>query len=122
MFSEMLEKITEIADIDNIGQLSENGGTSAEIAPSSSLSRYLDGSSSDVMSVLILSKHKNQKTALDKLCEICNALTRQKNISTDKLIAYGITVATQPNYVSKENDMWIYSCIVNFNIYNKEEF
>ena len=35
MFSEMLEKITEIADIDNIGQLSENGGTSAEIAPSS---------------------------------------------------------------------------------------
>ena len=122
MFSEMLEKITEIADIDNIGQLSENGGTSAEIAPSSSLSRYLDGSSSDVMSVLILSKHKNQKTVLDKLCEICNALTRQKNISTDKLIAYGITVATQPNYVAKENDMWIYSCIVNFNIYNKEEF
>ena len=119
MFSVMLEKITEIADIDNIGQLSENGGTSAEIAPSSSLSRYLDGSSSDVMSVLILSKHKNQKTVLDKLCEICNALTRQKNISTDKLIAYGITVATQPNYVAKENDMWIYSCIVNFNIYNK---
>lgn len=122
MFSEMLEKITEIADIDSIGLLPANGGTSAEIAPSSSLSRYLDGSSSDVLSVLILSKHENQKTALDRLCGICNTLTRQKIISAGRLTAYGIMVATQPNYVAKENNMWIYSCIINFNIYNKEEF
>ena len=116
MLSEMLEKIIETADIDSIGLLPANGGTSAEIAPSSSLSRYLDGSSSDIMSVLILSKHKNQKTALDRLCGICNTLT------AGRLTAYGITVATQPNYVAKENDMWIYSCIINLNIYNKEEF
>lgn len=122
MLSEMLEKIIETADIDSIGLLPANGGTSAEIAPSSSLSRYLDGSSSDMMSVLILSKHKNQKTALDRLCGICNTLTRQKIISAGRLTAYGITVSTQPNYVAKENDMWIYSCIINFNIYNKEEF
>lgn len=122
MLSELLEKIAEIAEIDSIGQLAADGGTSAEIAPSSSLSRYLDGSSSDVLSVLILSKHENQKTALDRLCIICSTLTRQKTISTGRLTAYGIMVATQPNYVAKENNMWIYSCIINFNIYNKEEF
>ena len=122
MLTGILEKIIEIADIDSIGQLSEHGGTSAELAPSSSISRYFDGSSSDAMAVLILSKHENQKTALDRLCSICNILTRCKTIKSGNLTAYGITVATQPNYVAKENDMWIYSCIINLNIYNKEEF
>ena len=122
MESRILEKIIGIAEIDSIGQLPDGEGTAAELAPSSQSARYLDGSSVDVMSVLILSKYRNQQTALNRLCSICNTLTRLKTIRSENLTAYGITVATQPNYITKEKDMWIYSCIINLSIYNKEEF
>lgn len=118
MQSEIISYISHITKAEK-GQLLENGGLVVQLAPSSSGATYLDGSGSDNMSLLFLCKNKNQLTALDTLEAVCSKLTHIKRHSHG---IYGVNIATQPNYVGKEGDYWIYSCIINLKYYNKEEF
>ncbi len=118
MRTEIMAYIAALTDA-AIGQLPERGGLVVQTAPSGAGTPYFDGSSSDTMSLLFLCKSKAQSDALGRLHNICQMLTRQRKHEHG---IYGITVATAPNYVAKDGDFWIYSCIINFNFYNKEEF
>ncbi|MBE6851767.1 MAG: hypothetical protein E7504_08630 [Ruminococcus sp.] len=102
-----------------IGQLPESGGLAVQVAPSPAGEQYFDGTSSDTMSLLFLCKSMQQRDALGTLDEICTALTRNKRHEHG---IYSLTVATAPNYVAKEGNFWIYSCIINLKYYNKEGF
>ncbi len=116
--TEILSYISKITSAE-IGQLPEKGGLAMQLAPASAPDVYLDGSSSDNMSLLFLCKNKDQPTALSTLENVCNTLTRIKKHPHD---IYNLHVATTPNYVGKDGDYWIYSCIINLKYYNKEEF
>lgn len=118
MQTEILEYISKLTEAE-IGQLPENGGLVLQTAPSSSGSVYLDGSSDDNMSLLFLCKNKAQKTAIATLEAVCRTLTRNKRHSFG---IYNLYIATQPNYIGKEGDFWIYSCIINLKFHNKEVF
>ncbi|MBQ7003368.1 MAG: hypothetical protein IJN57_05305 [Oscillospiraceae bacterium] len=103
----------------SIGQLPAKGGISVEPAPASAGETYLDGTSSDNASLLFLCKSKGQRDALDQLCSICGKLTRTKHHPHG---IYHVHVSTYPNYVSRDGDFWVYSCIINLKYYNKEGF
>lgn len=103
----------------SIGQLPADGGLVMELSPSSAGERYLDGSGSDTMSLLFLCKSEKQSSALGTLETVCRTLTRKKHHAHE---IYNVTVSTYPNYVGKDRDYWIYSCIINLKHYNKEGF
>lgn len=118
MQSEILSYFSALTN-SSIGRLPENGGIVIQPAPSPAGEIYLDGSSSDNMSILFLCKNKNQRTALDTLEKICSKLTHIKNHPHG---IYALHVTSQPNYVGIEGDFFIYSCVINLKFYNKEVF
>lgn len=87
-----------------------------QIAPSSNSTQYFDMTSSDNVSLLFLCKNTSQQTALENLNSICTILTRTRH---DTQNIYNLTVATSPNYVDKDGDYWIYSCVVTFKYFNE---
>ena len=123
--TEVLQAVSDLLGI-SIGQLSEKGGTVMELAPSSAPRRFFSGESYEQMSVLILSKDKSQKNALNKLNQLCNKCRTLNLPSGEEWQIKTIEVSTSPNYVGQEKNsggiMWIFSCILTVNFYNMEEF
>ena len=123
--TEVLQAVSDLLGI-SVGQLSEKGGTVMELAPSSAPRRFFSGESYEQMSVLILSKDKSQKNALNKLNQLCNKCRTLNLPSGEEWQIKTIEVSTSPNYVGQEKNsggiMWIFSCILTVNFYNMEEF
>ena len=113
--AEVLQAVSDFLGI-SIGQLSEKGGTVMELAPSSAPRRFFSGESYEQMSVLILSKDKSQKNALNKLNQLCNKCRTLNLPSGEEWQIKTIEVSTSPNYVGQEKNsggiMWIFSCIL----------
>lgn len=114
--TEIIEYIADLVGV-SIGKLPEGNGTVMQIAPSGEGETYLDGSSSDNMSLLFLCKNESQTVCISTLENICNTLIRTRHTHG----IYNVRVSTQPNYVDKEGG-WIYSCVVDIKYYNEEEF
>lgn len=125
MRTQILQAISEFLSV-SIGQLPEKGGAAMELAPSSAPRRFFDGESYEQMSVLILSKYKSQKNALERLDQTCNKCRTLDLPGGEKWRIKTIEVSTQPNYVGVEKNsdgiMWIYSCILTVNFYSMEGF
>lgn len=123
--TQVLQAFSDFVGV-SIGQLPEKGGTAMELSPSSAPRRFLTGESYESMSVLVLAKYKSQKTALDKLNQICNKCRTLDLPSGEKCRIKTIDISTAPNYVGQEKNsdgtMWIYSCILTVNLYNMEGF
>ena len=114
----IINAINYISDLTgaDIAQLPTNNGLVMQVAPSSNGTQYFDMTSSDNVSLLFLCKNTSQQTALENLNSICTTLTRTRH-DTQKI--YNLTVATSPNYVDKDGDYWIYSCVVTFKYFNE---
>ncbi|MGN0613557.1 MAG: hypothetical protein ACI4JB_06605 [Porcipelethomonas sp.] len=123
--TQVLQTISEYLSIP-IGQLPKSGGTVMELAPSSFPRRFLDGQSYEQISILILSKDRSQKNALDNLNAACNKCRTLVLPGGEKWQITTIDIATTPNYVASEKNsdgtMWIYSCILTVYFYNMEGF
>lgn len=123
--TQIIQAVSEFLNIP-IGQLPEIGGTVMELAPSSTPRRFLGGESYEQISVLILSKSKSQKTAIESLNAVCNKCRTLNLPYEEKWRIKLIEVSTSPNYVGQEKNkdgiMWIYSCILTVNFYNTEGF
>ena len=123
--TEVLQAFSDFIGV-SIGQLPEKGGAAMELSPSSALRRFFNGESYESMSVIVLAKYKSQKTALDKLNQICNKCRTLDLPSGENWRIKTIEISTSPNYVGQEKNsdgiMWIYSCILTVNIYNMEGF
>lgn len=118
MIKKIMEYISELTGAGS-GQLPEEGGLVMQLAPVSEGTTYFDGSSSDNMSLLFLCKDKRQQNAVDRLDAVCSKLTRTKKHLYG---IYNLRIATPPNYVGRESNYWIYSCIINFKYYKTEGF
>lgn len=125
MRTQVLQAVSEFLSVP-IGQLPEKGGAAMELAPSSAPRRFFDGESYEQMYVLILSKYKSQKNALERLDQTCNKCRTLDLPGGEKWRIKTIEVSTQPNYVGVEKNsdgiMWIYSCILTVNFYSMEGF
>ncbi len=121
MINDILAALSAMTGI-SIGQLDAGNSTAMEVAPSSGGECDFSGATDDTLSLLILSKHKNQACCIAALDSVIRQLTRTRNLpSGDSWKVYVAEVATQPNYVTKDGDYWIYSCIISVHYINKEE-
>ncbi len=101
-----------------VGGLPEGAGMVIQLAPSGQGVSYFDGTSSDNVSLLFLSKSNRSQNALSSLVDVCNKITRTKHNNG----IYNPVVSTEPNYVGKDGEYWIYSCIINVKYHNKEVY
>ncbi len=108
--NEIFDFVTNLFDVPTTPQLPEGEGFAAQIAPGHINTTFLDRSTSQTLNILLLGKNKKQEIVSDKLYEICNSL---KNVVKFDHGIYSIEVATPPNFVTKEGDFWIWSCIIN---------
>ena len=115
MQSDILDYVVGVTGA-GIGQLPETGGLVVQLAPSPVGVAYLDGASSDNSSLLFLCKNSNQRAALTQLESVCETLVQTQSHECG---AYSWWVATMPNYVGKEGDYWIYSCIIGLKYYKE---
>lgn len=125
MQSEILYQLSKFLGI-TIGLLPENGGTVMQLAPSSAPRSFFDKSAYSQMSVLVLSKSKQQSKALENIGNICKKIDTLNLPEADNWQIKTIEVSTSPNFVGQEKNengiMWIYSCMLQVNYYkNRNE-
>lgn len=94
-----------------------------QLAPSSAPRRFFDRGAYSQMSVLVLSKAKQQSKALENIESVCQKIDTLNLPEADNWQVKTIEVSTSPNFVGQEKNqngtMWIYSCILQVNYYKK---
>ncbi len=105
-----------------VGALPKSGGISAQITAGYNDAVYLNKQARQVMPVLLLAKHKDQKQAAGWLFDICNTLQAMKTYRAAAGWEWeNATTATTPGFVSQEDGgLWIYSAILNIEYTLKE--
>lgn len=105
-----------------VGTLGADAGVAAQITPGYNDAVYLDKGARQIMPVLLLAKHKDQKTVAGWLFDICNILQSKKEYrNADGWTWENTTTATTPGYVDREESgLWIYSAIINLEYTLKE--
>lgn len=121
--TEIIDMLTELAKIGTIGLLSPAVDLAASFAGGKELKSYLDGSALLTMNVLISGKGVDQIAVANRLCEICDTLTR-KNFrtfpKTDEWEIRRVTVGTPAAPKGKSEDgTWFYACVLSVNYYQK---
>lgn len=122
MMLEMLEALSAFLDIP-VGQLGTDNSTAMELAPSSAGVRDLTGSTDGSLSILILSKNTDQAACIQALDTAVRRLTQTRTLPAgDCWQMYAADTSTQTNYIAKDGDYWIYSCIISVRFISKEGF
>ncbi|MCX4257648.1 MAG: hypothetical protein OSJ54_12100 [Oscillospiraceae bacterium] len=121
--TEIIDMLTELANVGTVGLLSPAVDLAASFAGGKELKRYLDGSALMNMNVLISGKGDDQIAVANRLCEICDALTR-KNFrtfpKTDEWEIRRVAVGTPAAPKGKSEDgTWFYACVLSVNYYQK---
>lgn len=120
---EIINMLTELAQVGTVGLLSPTVDIAASFAGGREIKSYLDGSALLNMNVLISAKSKDQIAVANRLCEICDTLTR-KNFrtfpKTDDWEIRRVSVGTPAAPKGKsEKDIWFYACVLSVNYYQK---
>lgn len=120
---EIINMLTELAQVGTVGLLSPAVDIAASFAGGREIKSYLDGSALMNMNVLISAKSKDQIAVANRLCEICDTLTR-KNFrtfpKTDEWEIRRVSVGTPAAPKGKnEKDIWFYACVLSVNYYQK---
>ena len=90
--------------------LPQGEGYAAQIAPGGEDNTYFDGGKDCTLGIEFLGKGRDQHELADSLFRLCDKLTAKAKHP------YGIksiNVGTSPTMVCKENDMWVWTCIIN---------
>lgn len=112
----VLDFIKEKLGLDiKVGTLPADGGISAEVAGGYNRTTYLDKQHQRrVLPIMFLSKSLNQLKASDDLYEIENLLSKNDIVSTVQILS---ATSKSMTYVGQQGDFWIYSMIVDVEIY-----
>lgn len=112
--TQLFDYIKSLAGLKFSAVLPQGEGYAAQLAPGSEDRTFLDGGKECTMSVLFLGKGKDQKALMDRLNGVCNTLTaKRRYAAADGYEIRCINTATMPNYVCKDGDMWVWSCIID---------
>lgn len=120
---EIINMLTELVQVGTVGLLSPAVDIAASFAGGREIKSYLDGSALLNMNVLISAKSKDQIAVANRLCEICDTLTR-KNFrtfpKTDEWEIRRVSVGTPAAPKGKSEDgTWFYACVLSVNYYQK---
>ncbi len=120
---EIINMLTELAQVGTVGLLSPAVDIAASFAGGREIKSYLDGSALMNMNVLIAGKSEDQIAVANRLCEICDTLTR-KNFrtfpKTDEWEIRRVSVGTPAAPKGKSEDgTWFYACVLSVNYYQK---
>lgn len=120
---EIINMLTELANVSTVGLLSPAADMAASFAGGKELKSYLDGSALMNMNVLISGKGTDQIAVANRLCEICDTLTRKRFRSfpqTDEWEIRRVSVGTPAATKGKSEDgTWFYACVLSVNYYQK---
>ncbi|MEZ3453828.1 MAG: hypothetical protein K1W17_05600 [Oscillospiraceae bacterium] len=119
----IINMLTELVQVGTVGLLSPAVDIAANFAGGREIKSYLDGSALLNMNVLISAKSKDQIAVANRLCEICDTLTR-KNFrtfpKTDEWEIRRVSVGTPAAPKGKSEDgTWFYACVLSVNYYQK---
>lgn len=120
---EIINMLTELVQVGTVGLLSPAVDIAASFAGGREIKSYLDGSALMNMNVLISAKSKDQIAVANRLCEICDTLTR-KNFrtfpKTEEWEIRRVSVGTPAAPKGKsEGGTWFYACVLSVNYYQK---
>ena len=120
---EIIDTLSDAAEINKIGLLSPAVDFAMNFAGGKTVKPYLDGSALMTMNVQISGKGTDQMAVANRLCEICDTLTR-KNFrtfpKTDEWEIRSVTVGTPPAPKGlSEDGVWFYACVISVNYYYK---
>ncbi len=114
---EIINLISEIAGIEKIGALSPAANYAAVFAGGRVRKRYRNGDAEVIMNVELVGKDKDQKALVEKLCGICDRLTRIRPREFSKGEEWeirGITVGTPPSPKDVTIDgIWTFVAIIS---------
>lgn len=120
---EIIDMLTELAQVDTVGLLSPAVDIAASFAGGKAIKSYLDGSALMNMNVLISAKGTNQISVANRLCGICDTLTRRSFRTfpkTDEWEIRRVTVGTPAAPKGKSEDgAWFYACVLSVNYFYK---
>jgi len=111
--TDIINAVTELAEVDVIGQISEAVSCSMQFAGGSSVKKYLDGSGINTLRILCLGRSSDQAALSDRLNGICNTLCKVRRHKGEGWEIRRISVGTPPapkGYI--EDGVWVYSCIL----------
>ncbi len=102
-----------------LSPLPEDGGTTIEVTAARTVAVSLDRQHQQkALPLLILCKNKDQLTAMDTVAKISNCLSSAAALPSDEDVQILSAVSkSDVNMVDKVGDYWIYSAIVDINIY-----
>lgn len=118
---EIIDMLSDIAGIEKIGLLSPAVDFAMNFAGGKPIKPYLDGSALMNMNVQISGKGTDQMAVANRLCDICDTLTR-KNFrtfpKTEEWEIRRITVGTPPAPKGlSEGGIWFYACVLSINYF-----
>jgi hypothetical protein len=113
-----IETGTDLFGQISIDALPENGGLYVEVSPGYNSEEFLNRMNNKIIPLLFLCKHTDQQTAIGALSDICGYIEKLKaypQISDFEWL--NAVVATEPNKIGRDNGYYIYSCIINIEVY-----
>ncbi len=114
---EIINVISEIAGIEKIGSLSPDANYAITFAGGREKKRYRNGDAEVIMNLQLAGRDRDQKALVEKLCGICDRLTRMRPREFPKCEEWeirGITVGTPPSPKGiTTDDVWTFVCILS---------
>ncbi len=114
---EIINVISEIAGIEKIGSLSPAANYAVTFAGGREKKRYRNGDAEVIMNLQLTGRDKDQKALVERLCGICDRLTRMRPrefSKGDEWEIRGITVGTPPSPKDVTIDgIWTFAAIIS---------
>lgn len=119
--TEIIETITELADIDRIGLLSRKCDIAVSFAGGRTVKKYLDGSGVYDMNLQILGRNSDQLAVSEELNRICTVFDKIKKFpKNEKWDIRSVSVGSMPSLKMRDTDgTWVFSCILTVRYYEK---
>lgn len=102
-----------------LSPLPEDGGTTIEVTAGRTVAISLDRKHQQkALPLMVLCKNKDQFTAMDTVAKIGNCLSSAAELPSDEDVQLMSAVSkSDVNMVNKVGDYWIYSAIIDINIF-----
>lgn len=113
-----IESNISLSDSISLDTLPEDGGLYCEISPGYNSQEYFNRKNNKIIPFLFLYKNTDQTVCIDTLSSICNYIEKIKEYpQTSGFVWVNANVATTPNKIGKDERFYIYSCIINIEVY-----
>ena len=119
--TEIIEKVSELADIGRIGLLSKKCDTAISFAAGRIVKKYLDGSGVYDMNLQVLGRGTDQLAISEELQRICGVFDGMRRFpGTEKWDIRDISVGSIPSLRMRDADgTWVFSCVLTVRYYEK---